>query len=489
MRNKWINIISLILVILYLAGCSSMIKKPVQGKIVEGFVPATVMKVINGHTIYVKLKDKSEERVRLIGVDTGEFSQEALEYTTKQLNGKKVLLETDLERYNGEIHAFVWLEEPKDDSELEAKKMFNSQFLLEGYAWTVPESSNHTYSLYYSYFVTFEEQARKEGKGLWGVELLLPPGFSYENTRWKDVPEDYYLMEVFHDGRRLLLNKNENLVIYDTLTAEKVILPRMLNSILSPDNMKIAFMDSTQGGVGVTSITGEDFKYVFTEKDESLELLGAHLWAPDSKRILVQCSLEEVSALYIADIEKLETKPLPIKGKQWSYLTHSVAWLDNERILLQTANSMPKKGGEQEPLVDGYRADLVIFDILKDKLLYLTDSEDKEYYSFGGISADKNRIVATLRRGLGHEKNDAVLIEISTGKISALTKTGDVDFVTSISPDGNWATYNSRSGYTVLVSLCENKEYKVLAYNSYPIWSPDSKTLYFDSKRCLKKNE
>ncbi|WP_240610870.1 thermonuclease family protein [Ammonifex thiophilus] len=148
-------------------------------------VEALVTSVSDGDTVHVKL-DGRDERVRMIGVNCPEVShpdlgikeqpygRKAKEYTTKQLLGKKVWLEFDIQQRDkyGRLLAYVWLELPASGSEDEVRaKMFNARLLLDGYAQVMTVPPNVKYS---DLFVKFQREAREQGKGLWGLAPAAP---------------------------------------------------------------------------------------------------------------------------------------------------------------------------------------------------------------------------------------------------------------------------------------------------------------------------
>lgn len=137
-------------------------------------LPARVTRVVDGDTVYVRLENGREEKVRFIGVDTPESTREvepygkkAAAYTKSRLDGKKVYLELDVgerDKY-GRLLAYVWLEPPKGDSETELRaKMFNAKLLLAGMARVMTVPPNVKYA---DLFVKFQREAREAGKGLW----------------------------------------------------------------------------------------------------------------------------------------------------------------------------------------------------------------------------------------------------------------------------------------------------------------------------------
>ena len=139
-------------------------------------VQVRVLKVVDGDTIHVNL-NSTEERVRLIGVDTPEtkhpqkgvepFGPEASEYTKETLGRKMVWIEFDVgqrDRY-GRLLAYVWLEMPESGTDEEIRaKMFNARLLLNGYArlMTIPPNVK-----YVDRFKEYQTEARENQKGLW----------------------------------------------------------------------------------------------------------------------------------------------------------------------------------------------------------------------------------------------------------------------------------------------------------------------------------
>ena len=146
------------------------------------FFSAEVTFVSDGDTFHVNLNGK-DEKVRLIGVNTPEiahpeqgikeqpYGQEAKDYTTRRLLGKKVYLTFDVanrDKY-GRLLAYVWTSKPKNDSEKEIRtKMFNAELLLNGYAQVMTVPPNVKYA---DLFVKFQKEARTKGKGLWGIKV------------------------------------------------------------------------------------------------------------------------------------------------------------------------------------------------------------------------------------------------------------------------------------------------------------------------------
>ncbi|MBW6467676.1 MAG: thermonuclease family protein [Coriobacteriia bacterium] len=136
-----------------------------------------VTRVVDGDTIVVKMPDGTDEKIRFIGVDTPEstnqiepYGKEASGYTANALSGKTIYLETDAElrdRY-GRMLAHVWLSEPSvvDDSSIR-QYLFNAHLVLAGYAnlMTIPPNVK-----YVDYLKTYEAEARQASAGLWAPE-------------------------------------------------------------------------------------------------------------------------------------------------------------------------------------------------------------------------------------------------------------------------------------------------------------------------------
>lgn len=130
------------------------------------FIP--VSKVVDGDTFWVKHPNGTEEKIRLIGVDSPEarrtgrkeveyFGKESSDFAKRILSGKKVRLEYDVQRYDRyrRTLAYVYLQDGT---------FFNSLLVKEGYATvaTFPPNVKHE-----ALFLQEEQQARKMKKGLW----------------------------------------------------------------------------------------------------------------------------------------------------------------------------------------------------------------------------------------------------------------------------------------------------------------------------------
>lgn len=143
-------------------------------------VRAEVVRVVDGDTAVFKLHDGAEEKVRFIGVDTPEstneveaYGKEASNYTADVLTpGRIVFLEEDVEQRDryGRLLAYVWLSEPKslEDSEVRSK-LFNAQLALDGYAQSMTIQPNSKYA---SKFAIYVAEARSADRGLWSPAVI-----------------------------------------------------------------------------------------------------------------------------------------------------------------------------------------------------------------------------------------------------------------------------------------------------------------------------
>jgi micrococcal nuclease len=136
-----------------------------------GFVPATVIEVIDGDTIRVSI-DGRNYTVRLIGVDTPEihdprqpvmcYGREATAFTTEMIRraNNRVLLEKDVSETDkyGRLLRYVWLEHP------DGRRMLNYELLSQGYAQVATYPPDVRYA---DWFLQAQREARDQGRGLW----------------------------------------------------------------------------------------------------------------------------------------------------------------------------------------------------------------------------------------------------------------------------------------------------------------------------------
>lgn len=136
----------------------------------------SVRRVVDGDTIVVDFPTGEQERVRLIGVNTPEtvhpkkpveyYGKEASDFTKKELTGKKVWLQMDVQvrdRYQRAL-GYIWLEPPQENESTIRRGMFNARLLLDGYGQVMTIQPNSRYA---EMFVGFQREARAKGRGLW----------------------------------------------------------------------------------------------------------------------------------------------------------------------------------------------------------------------------------------------------------------------------------------------------------------------------------
>jgi len=130
-----------------------------------GSFEGTVVRVVDGDTIHVRLDDRVE-KVRYIGVNTPEVhhprkgeepgGREAMAVNRTLVEGRTVRLETDVQtrdRY-GRLLAYVWT----------GDVMVNAELVRRGFAqvMTVPPNVRHQ-----ALFVKLQRDARDAERGLW----------------------------------------------------------------------------------------------------------------------------------------------------------------------------------------------------------------------------------------------------------------------------------------------------------------------------------
>lgn len=125
-----------------------------------------VKKVDSGDTFEVTY-DHVREKVRLIGVDAPEmaqgsqpamlYSQEAYDYTSKQLTGKQVYLVFDQQQRDifGRLLAYVYLQDGT---------FYNAKLVKDGYARIEKMSPNGTHD---PLLLALLQEARQDKKGIW----------------------------------------------------------------------------------------------------------------------------------------------------------------------------------------------------------------------------------------------------------------------------------------------------------------------------------
>lgn len=130
---------------------------------------ATVVRVIDGDTIDVRLGDAGVRRVRYIGINTPErfedYYAEATSANAKLVSGKEVRLVKDVsetDRY-GRLLRYVYVGET----------FVNAELVKQGYAAAATYPPDVEYA---DYFVELAAEARSNGTGLWsGKSGRAPP--------------------------------------------------------------------------------------------------------------------------------------------------------------------------------------------------------------------------------------------------------------------------------------------------------------------------
>ena len=139
--------------------------------------PFTVIRVVDGDTIWVVDDEGNDYKVRIIGVDAPEtekenqagepFAEEAFDFAKHTLSGRIVYLERDVsdtDQYN-RLLRYVWLEEPVDgDEETFECLNFSALLVRGGYARVVAYGEDTRYE---SELRALENLASKDGLGMW----------------------------------------------------------------------------------------------------------------------------------------------------------------------------------------------------------------------------------------------------------------------------------------------------------------------------------
>jgi micrococcal nuclease len=130
-----------------------------------GSIDGTVVRIVDGDTIYVRLADRVE-KIRYIGVNSPEIhhpikgeepgGREAAEVNRRLVDRRHVRLELDVrtrDRY-GRLLAYVWA----------GDTMVNAELVRRGYAQVMTVPPNVRYQ---DLFVKLQREARDAGRGLW----------------------------------------------------------------------------------------------------------------------------------------------------------------------------------------------------------------------------------------------------------------------------------------------------------------------------------
>ncbi len=138
-----------------------------------GSLEATVVRVVDGDTIQVRIGDRLE-KVRYIGVNTPEVhhptkgeepgGREAAEVNRGLVEGKPARLELDVQerdRYR-RLLAYVWV----------GGVMINAELVRLGYAQVMTVPPNVRYQ---PLFLRLGREAREAGRGLWATPTAFAP--------------------------------------------------------------------------------------------------------------------------------------------------------------------------------------------------------------------------------------------------------------------------------------------------------------------------
>lgn len=135
----------------------------------ESAVAATLLQVVDGDTIRVRMSDGNEEKVRYIGIDAPEIAHEdsageylgdeATDHNAELLASGPLYLQTDVDERDdfGRLLAYVW-----------AGQVFvNERMVADGFAraHNYPPNTARQETLW-----TAHDAAREAGVGIWGSE-------------------------------------------------------------------------------------------------------------------------------------------------------------------------------------------------------------------------------------------------------------------------------------------------------------------------------
>ena len=173
-----ILLIVLILIIIIAISCFGKNDKTETNTISpEVFKEATVVKIVDGDTIWIDGED-GNDKVRLIGIDAPEIDYYSSEKTDGDLSseflesilteGQTVYLQADVsdnDSYN-RLLRYIWTEIPtdKDNEDEISTKMLNAIILINGYAKAIAFEPDTRYS---DLFEKLQTQAEQEKSGLW----------------------------------------------------------------------------------------------------------------------------------------------------------------------------------------------------------------------------------------------------------------------------------------------------------------------------------
>ncbi len=185
-----------------------------------------VLNVIDGDTVIID--DARGSRVRYLGIDTPEIayqgspgdpmSEEARDYNIKLVQGKRVKLEFDKEKYDvyGRILAYVYIDD----------LLVNEELLKEGLATVLIIEPNGMHS---EIVLDALQQAKKDKKGMWGeLTTLIPP---QGNSEYRvDLTNAHR-----YEGKRIVVRGR----VIDTRKSDKVFVLNLedkLDVVIFPDD-------------------------------------------------------------------------------------------------------------------------------------------------------------------------------------------------------------------------------------------------------------
>lgn len=146
---------------------------------------AVVTRVVDGDTIEVRYRGRTIT-VRLIGIDTPEtvapgqpvecYGPAASAFTERELEGRRVRLEFDVERIDryGRTLAYVW----------RGGELFNETLVRRGYAVVTTYPPNVRYV---ERFLAAQRAARSHERGVWGVCVAAGEGGEDCDPAYPDV--------------------------------------------------------------------------------------------------------------------------------------------------------------------------------------------------------------------------------------------------------------------------------------------------------------
>jgi len=142
-------------------------------------IQGAVTKVSDGDTIQIVNQLGTKVKVRLYGIDAPEtekrnrktglvskqgqpYGEEAFDALKRKVGGQRVRAEVvDLDRYRRAV-SVVWLGE----------RNINQEMVREGFAWAYRQYLDRPHA---SEYIQAEEEARREGRGLWREGNPQPP--------------------------------------------------------------------------------------------------------------------------------------------------------------------------------------------------------------------------------------------------------------------------------------------------------------------------